>query len=142
MARPRSRELAHQRGLTNAKSMIQNAAVCERATDPNYNLACQRACNLNHSNSCSNWARNVERSDASQAQKLYARACKGGSGTGCESQARLLTESGGPVDEIEVLRRLARDYHREPRPGWMNRQLVAAMPLYPTRKFGASARTH
>lgn len=103
------RAAAQARGLANANAMVENAARCEPgAGDPNL-VACKRACELNHSNSCANWAAIVAPQDEKMALELYERACKGGSGIGCEGAAALIEASGG--DAVPVYRN-ARRYHR------------------------------
>ncbi len=95
------------RGYTNANAMIDNAKLCEPEAGTPSLAACERACGLNHSNSCANWAALVEASDAALA--LYERACKGGSGIGCEGAAVLIESRG--VDAAAFYLD-ARRYHR------------------------------
>ncbi|MCP4448306.1 MAG: sel1 repeat family protein [Myxococcales bacterium] len=93
-------------GLANANAMIDNAKLCEPEQGAPSLDACQRACELNHSNSCANWAALAE---ASRALSLFERACRGGSGIGCEGQARLVEGAGDRATQIYLD---ARRYHR------------------------------
>lgn len=72
---------------------------------------CRRACELNHSNSCARWGQAQELTgDRDGARALHERACRGGSGIGCDAAARLSEHA-----DSEVARRFAieaRQYHR------------------------------
>jgi hypothetical protein len=93
------------RGYTNANAMVDNAKLCEPEVAPPNLAACARACELNHSNSCANWAA----LESAKALALYQRACKGGSGIGCEGAATLVERSGEDATAIYLN---ARRYHR------------------------------
>lgn len=95
------------RGYKNANAMVDNAKLCEPEAGAPSLAACERACGLNHSNSCANWAALVKSTD--EALLLYKRACKGGSGIGCEGQAMLVERSGKDASAIYLN---ARRYHR------------------------------
>jgi hypothetical protein len=100
----------HRTGLTNAKAMVENATRCEPKSGTGEVEACQRACELNHSNSCANWAAFLESSDQKRAVQLYRRSCVGGSGIGCEAEAKLAKQAGEPNSDELYLN--ARRYHR------------------------------
>lgn len=100
----------HRAGLANARAMIENAELCEPKTGVGNVQACETACELNHSNSCANWAAFLQSSDLQRARLLYQRSCKGGSGIGCEAEARLTREAGEPHSDQIYLN--ARRYHR------------------------------
>lgn len=100
----------HRKGLTNAKAMVENAERCEPESGTGDVEACQRACELNHSNSCANWAAFLESSDLKRAVQLYRRSCIGGSGIGCEAEAKRARQAGEPNSEELYLN--ARRYHR------------------------------
>lgn len=97
----------HQRGLDNAEAMLRNAAICEPNLVAQNIAACETACTLNHSNSCANWGTLLSDISPSQAIQLFEKACKGGSGIGCESRAR--TTSGR--QQVRFFHH-ARYYHR------------------------------
>lgn len=104
-------ERAHRAGLDNASAMIRYAEECEPFLGEGSVDACQRACGLNHSNSCANWAAGVQEQSPRKAKELYERACTGGSGIGCEGLARVAARSQG--DEEAAVHYLgARRYHR------------------------------
>ncbi len=104
-----NKDKAQARGFANANAMMESASLCEpKAGEPSV-VACQRACELNHSNSCANWAALLDPSEESAVLALYQRACKGGSGIGCEGNARIVERAGG--NEGPVYRN-ARRYHR------------------------------
>lgn len=103
-------EQGHGVGLENATAMIENAKLCEPQDGVGSVAACQRACELNHSNSCANWGRFLEETDAEEAAKLYKRSCVGGSGIGCEAEAQASKRAGKP--EADAQFRNARNYHR------------------------------
>ncbi len=100
----------HRAGLANAQAMIKGAEQCEPKSGIGDVEACERACKLNHSNSCANWAAFLESSDRQQARKLYRLSCKGGSGIGCEAEAAYAKEIGAPNSKEIYLG--ARRYHR------------------------------
>ncbi len=113
---PTNNESAHEkkakalaRGYKNANAMVENAKLCEPEEGIPSIEACERACNLNHSNSCANWAALLEGQDPARALSLYQRACKGGSGIGCEGQAFHVEHSG---KDASAIYRNARRYHR------------------------------
>lgn len=103
---------ADSRGLANAEAMAKNAKLCEPTTTPVDLEACQHACELNHSNSCANWGQLVAKLEPERARELYDRACKGGSGIGCEARARVAQQSGAGEEEVAERFALARNYHR------------------------------
>jgi TPR repeat protein len=103
-------DMAHHKGLNNANAMMRNAAACEPPIGSGDVGACQRACELNHSNSCANWGSFVETSDAARARQLYERSCVGGSGIGCEARARMAADAGETGLKQQYLN--ARRYHR------------------------------
>jgi hypothetical protein len=100
----------HQTGLVNAKAMIDNAERCEPKSGTGEVAACQRACELNHSNSCANWGQFFEVTNRERAHMLYDRSCTGGSGIGCEALARMSQKDGATESEAQFLS--ARRYHR------------------------------
>lgn len=100
----------HETGRVNANAMVENAELCEPKSGSGDVAACQRACELNHSNSCANWGEFLECSDRVQARKLFERSCTGGSGIGCEALARLSLADGDEQSEAQFLN--ARRYHR------------------------------
>jgi TPR repeat protein len=101
------KKAALARGYKNANAMVDNAKLCEPEAGTPSLAACERACRLNHSNSCANWAALVKNPD--EALRLYQRACKGGSGIGCEGQALLVERSGKDASAMYLN---ARRYHR------------------------------
>ena len=103
-------ERAHLRGLENNQAMVKNAKLCEPKSGPGDVVACERACDLNHSNSCANWGRFLAPRNPEQALDLYRRACRGGSGIGCESVA-LLAAKAGNIDSAALYLN-ARRYHQ------------------------------
>jgi hypothetical protein len=103
-------EERHRAGFQHAKAMVENAERCEPARGEGDVAACQRACELNHSNSCANWGRFFAGSDDARASALYRRSCKGGSGIGCEAEARMSQAAGRPEAEAQFTG--ARNYHR------------------------------
>lgn len=78
-----------------AMKMIERATQCE-AGEPRDLAACIEACELGHSNSCG-WLGELyeRRGDAARALAHYHRACKGGSGLGCEGEARAYRDGRG-----------------------------------------------
>ncbi len=110
---PAGEASANARGLQNANAMVANAKLCEPDTGVGSaqacEQACERACALNHSNSCANWAALLEAEHPSRAEQLYAQACKGGSGIGCEGQAAIVASAGDSATELYLD---ARRYHR------------------------------
>ncbi len=109
-SKPSQLSAADERGHNNAKAMVANAALCEPREGPRELAACERACKLNHSNSCANWGQLVLEQDPQKASELFDRACRGGSGIGCESKARLAVERG--QSGTSELFANARNYHR------------------------------
>lgn len=103
---------AQERGYENAHAMVDNAKLCEPSDGVPSESACKTACELNHSNSCANWATLALTRDQDEAAALFARACKGGSGIGCEGRARLLTETGASPASLNAVFLDARRYHR------------------------------
>ena len=101
---------AKGKGQENARAMMRSAEECEPLLGHGKVEACQRACELNHSNSCANWGRFLESSDGSRARQLYQRACAGGSGIGCEAQARMAARAGDADAAQHYVN--ARRYHR------------------------------
>ncbi len=103
-------QTSHRRGLHNAEAMVQGAKRCE----PDYHAvnlpACKRACGLNHSNSCANWGALIANSSEKEALQLYDKACRGGSGIGCEAAARARRARGDTQTKPAFLN--ARHYHR------------------------------
>ncbi len=100
---------ANARGLLNANAMVANAKLCEPDTGVGSAQDCERACALNHSNSCANWAALLEPDTPIRAEQLYEQACKGGSGIGCEGQATIVASAGESATELYLD---ARRYHR------------------------------
>ncbi|MBL4635110.1 MAG: sel1 repeat family protein [Kofleriaceae bacterium] len=96
-----------QRGLDNAQAMMRNAKLCEPDIEAEDMAACERACLLNHSNSCANWGTLLSDSIPLRAIELYSTACKGGSGIGCEALARA-----SELGQQAQLFHHARYYHR------------------------------
>lgn len=89
--------------------MVRAADECQAG--PPRVAPCQRACELNHSNSCARWGHATELAgDRAGALALHERACRGGSGIGCDAAARL-SEAGDP-DAARRFAIEARQYHR------------------------------
>jgi TPR repeat protein len=91
--------------------MIRNAEECEPFEESGSLAACERACELNHSNSCANWAAGLQSENARRAKRLYQRACTGGSGIGCEGLARMIADDIS-AEEAAAHYLSARRYHR------------------------------
>lgn len=90
--------------------MVDNAKLCEPSDGSPNESACEKACELNHSNSCANWGDLALARSQDEAAALFARACTGGSGIGCEAKARLLADTGAAGVDAAFLN--ARRYHR------------------------------
>ena len=101
---------AHERGRQNAAAMVENASRCEDSEGASDLSACEKACELNHSNSCANWGQLLAEHDPERARMLYERACRGGSGIGCELRARLAARD--KQSDTEERFAIARAYHR------------------------------
>lgn len=101
---------AHERGHQNAAAMVDDAARCETGEGVSDLAACKSACQLNHSNSCANWGQLVAEREPERARELYDRACRGGSGIGCELRARLAALE--KQSDAEERFATARGYHR------------------------------
>ncbi len=103
-----------RRAEDRAERMLERAARCARP-DADRVAACDEACELGHSNSCSGGGALREASDPEAAWRLHVRACDGGSGLGCEAAARMRREGrAGPADPAaaERLDQRARFYLR------------------------------
>jgi TPR repeat protein len=107
-APPAARE-AHDPGRARGQEMLQAAQDCLAVEADRRAPRCQRACALGHSNSCARVGDDrLDAGDPIQAKLEYERACRGGSGLGCDGAARLAT---APA-EIQRLEREARGYLR------------------------------
>jgi hypothetical protein len=102
--------------LARATAMVARGTQCDRSAPTPDIAACTEACELNHSNSCA-WLGEAYERGAGVAQNLprarefFHRACRGGSGLGCEGEARCLAR-GLDTEEAARLLREARIVYR------------------------------
>lgn len=88
-----------------AREMQERARACEPSPERSDRGACERACELGHSNSCARLGALAEAAGRREpALAHYREACRGGSGVGCEGAARLSGDAAIYGD--------ARRYHR------------------------------
>lgn len=114
-SRPAPHDLAPADAEARARAMkmIQRAGQCEARAAPRDVEACAEACELGHSNSCG-WLGEAYESGQGVARHLvrshayYHRACEGGSGLGCEGEARGVRDGiGAPPDPAAAERLFA-----------------------------------
>ena len=129
------REEQHARGNKNANEMKRNAMLCEPIDGTGSTTACERACELNHSNSCANWGLSLLAEKPEIAIDVLARACIGGSGTGCEAESRLRKKA-GDLERSEMKMKAARDYHRVHCSQGYARSCLALARLFDTGEGG------
>lgn len=131
----RARVDPDQRAEKLAQEMQRRAGECEPSPAVSHRGACERACELGHSNSCARLgALEAAAGRPGRALAHYREACRGGSGAGCEGAA-LLSGDGDLYAQ-------ARRYHRVHCEQGYARSCAALAGLYAAGHGGpASAST-